>query len=898
MLRPRIRVLLVLAGLWLAAIACGPVAAEGGGIREGEFANGLTYFIDPAPRPDGKILFKLILPVGDKEMLPREQSVAHVVEHIVFASEHLADTKGTLRARIERFGGLWGNDANAAGVIERSSYYVRLPAAQSHALQAGLDILYDWAAPRVLSDEEIDREIRAVIEERRRGLTEAAMDRAAAQHHIWFAGHPHYDYRPDRTGMLSATPAGVRAFYRSYYVPSHMAVIIAGAPESESVLAALAKRIGTLPRGEDSPPLATAGVLPVEGGHYALLAADGPAETRLELTFKYRPARGGDGLAREKAIGLIVDRAAASILPSLSERYGAPSRGIGLQSESMVSYPGIAMLNLVSTLRAGAAREGLAELLRLEATLRRDGFPEHSIETARREVVGALIDARSDEASRFEDRFLRGVDMPLPGELRAAAEQVTAAEINAQLARWLDPSNRDVFLFYPGTAGATVPDADEFAALDNAAGRAPSLRLAVPEVRNPAFIPFLPPPVASTRAAPEAGGYVRWTLPRSRATLLYHRTAGSEVRIAMLREGGLGAMDSAEAPVAALAADVVARSGLAGLDDYELGRFLMSKSMSLSAVFTIDREGLKASAPVAEWPTLFALVRSRILHPLCRTEAFDELKRQRLDPDGTDAELGEPAEFQARIASLSGFRSAALAPDTLRALSAADICPRYAAPGLGGIDGMVIAVEADLDPQIVYAEIASTLDLPAQGLERRRAKSAASSMVVHGRPTQAGRDVVRIGTRKSARIQLVMRWAPGQDERAGTLVAAILDQRMAARLRTVEKGTYDTDVAFSPDDASLTLAFETAPEQVERMIMAAKEEFARLKRDGVAADEIAAARLLVQDESLTPSVAAEAWIRRRTLHAVPPVDDADVRDWIRRRIAVARLHEFVALPRE
>lgn len=874
-------------------------AAEIDGVQRGTLPNGLAYFIDPAKRSDGKILFRLLLPVGEKETLPREQSVAHVVEHIVFGSAHVADRKGPMRTRIERFGGSLGNDANASVGTASSGYFVKLPAGRGDALDAGIDFLYDWMAPRMLSDEEIDREIQAVIEERRRGATDATLDRSAAQHKAWFPGHPHYDFRPDRLGILSATPVGVRSLYSQWYTPPNMAVIIAGEVDPDAVLAAITAKLGPIPRGQSAPPHADPGLLALDGGHYVPLATDGPSESRIELTFKYRPAPNGSAeRAREKAIGLIVNHAAASLLPALSERYDAPNKGIGLQFESLYPYPGINMLRLESATRSGATRDGLGEMLRLAATLRRDGFSAESIERARAAAIASLADTQIDRAGRLDTIFLEGAADPTPQEISAAAVNVSAADVNAQLAAWLDPAHRDVFVFHPRLTAPTVPSASDFAAIDRAAERAPSVQLALPALRNPAFVPFVPATVPARSGIAAGGGYLRWTLPRSGATLLVRRSDTREAKLEMRRRGGLARVDPADAPVLALADEVVGRSGLAALDIFEFGRFVIANNIAVRPRITPEREGLTASAPVEQWTTLLQLARASILQPLCRTEAFDEVRERRLDTASVEAEFLEAAAFQAMISKSLGALSTAIEPDRLRALDAAEVCTLYARLPSDTAD-MVVAVEADLDPVLVYQTVAATLDLPRQGqlsvTRVRRAPAGAPERRVDA--TRAGRDVLRIGALPSAKVEMISRRPKGGDERAGDIVAIILSQRLNARLRTAEKGTYDASVSFFADDAILSIAFDTGPDKVERMIAATKDELARMRRDGATAEEIAAARGLVREEPLTASFAAETWLKRASFDPPPPVSDAAIAAWITRAIDPAQFREFVRLPK-
>jgi len=876
------------------ALFSSAIAVPAGAIEpvEGQLSNGLTYFIDPEPTPDRKISFRLLVRVGEWQTLPREQSVAHVVEHIVHASAHVAGSKGSLRSRLERLGGVWGSDTNAATTEYYTAYYVQLPAANPASLKTGFDILYDWMAPRILSDEEIEREIGAVIEERRRGSTEAAAARWETQNRIWFPGKKLYDYKRDAIGTLSATSGGIRDLHRLWYKPSNMAVIIRGT-NSDHALAAVKERLGSIPRGEPAPASVDADLLPIEGGHYALLASDGPSESKIEMTFKYRPAGFGSiANVTEKAIGLIVDQAARRAVEGLLERYGGPIASLSLRTRSPYEYPALDMLTLVAIPAPGQTQEALTDLLRLARTLRTEGFSTADIERARQEVVASLKGADADASDRFESLYLRGQAEPAPRNILTAATGVAPAEVNAQLSLWLDPTHRDVFMFFPKTAAAGVPSVSQFDVMVAAAEREPPFILEAPANKKPNLTS---PGVAGAMLTPpsrENAGYVRWQLPRSQATLLYRRAETDEFRIALLRYGGLSNTDPTNLAAAAMADAVVSRSGLAGLNGFELARFYSSEEISVEPNISVGREGLLAKAPADRSTALLDLVREQFLQPSCRADAFEDVKRERLDTDNVEADALDRADFAARVENLLGSPFA-VTRDMLAAVEVADVCREYTRM-LSDTSNMVIAIEGDLEAKALYQRVASRLDIPSRRANRQKSKIRTVL------PTQAGRDIFLGRKGNAASVVMVTQWVADRDESAGALAASILDRRISARLRDVEKGTYAVSVGMTPGNqgsgARFSINFDTAPEFVERMIAAVTEELEIVRRDGVNPDELEAARALVREPPLSPQLAAEAWLMDGTLRARPPATDKAVRAWIERRIDPSRFHEFVRVP--
>lgn len=888
----RVAPILLLAVLGLYAL---PASAEA---RRGQLPNGLSYFIDPAKTSDGKISFLLVVRVGEYQVSPQDYQAAHVLEHIVIASDHVAAQKGDIRSRVAAFGGLWGSDGNAVTTPEVTRYFVKLPAGNPAALDAGLDILRDWVTPRSLSDEEIDRERKAVVEEARQGASEVSIARLEAQLRTWFPGNPLFDFRRDRIGEISAAPDAIRALHRIWYRPPEMALIVRGDVDPDRVAAEIAARFGSIPRGDPAPAPAAPAMLPLAGGHYIDLPSDGASESRLELSFKYRLSESDlEAGARDTAIGLIADRAAAPILAGLAERYDAPATGVAFASR-LHAFAGTGILSLSAAMAPGKAREALAELLGVAAALRGEGLAEAEIEAARRELLQSLAAPEAEAAEQFERVFVSGRPAPSVAKVRAALGTVIAADVNRWLAERLDPLHRDVFLFYQRSRQPSVPDPAEFEVLARSAEERRAMKLARPEIREPVFIPFVPPAIAANPPVSETNGFMRWRLPRSGATLLYRRTPGAPMTLILSRPGGMARVPRARWGTAALIGPTVAGSGLAGLDGLELARLYAARGISMIPVIKDRREGIEARASTEHLPLLLDLVRAQLLHPLCRVQAFDAARRAEADREGGNGDgdpdaIAQGAFYEMRARAL-GSR---FLPDraAVQAATAEIICQDYLAM-VGDASGMVIAAEGDLEPAELYRSIAATIDLPSP--RAKRTAPVLASLPV----TRAGRHMLRTGDGARANVVLMMQWL-GKDERAGKLAAAILNERMGRRLRTVEKGTYVVSAGYVADAGDgvvrLYVNFDTGEGDVDRLIGAAKDEIEKLRADGGTADELQSARALVPLRSrLTPAQAAETWLARGTLTPAGEVSDAEVRAWIARHLDLARLHDFIRLPED
>lgn len=850
-----------------------PVAASA---RTGTFANGMAYHIERTGGDNAKVSFNLVVKVGRLHGRPNDES-AHVVEHIVVTRLGDVAAKGTLWERVARFGGA----VNASAGDVSSNFYVTMPGKDPAAIATGLDILGDWAAAGGLSDSEIDREMKAVIEERRRGATSGEPPEAT-QSKIWFEGHPFLESDNRQPGSIAATPASIRALYNAYYQPSNMALVVVGDIDPDAVLLTLSRRLASLPRQPAPRPLAIPEAR-LGGGHYLPFINGEEKETLVDISFKLRPSA-DRSRAKDAAIDAILSKLSAVGFAGIADLDGSPIlTGMISRSSRFAPKYGVDLITARVNVRGNAARAALSDALRLIETMRRQGVGASDFERVRAELLQEKIgDDAEAVAARWTEYYASGHMPPRASEIESELVGLTVADFNKGLARRLEPANRDIFIRYAKRDRDGVPAAAELPSLIAAAERGAPVSFALPAVREPAF---LSPAASVQMAAPqnEAADVLRWTLPRSGATLLLRRTESPQVRLLLVRPGGMAGVDAGSADSARAASDIVDRGGLGGLSSAELHRYLQARGFEVRTAIRRNIEQIFASGPVERWPQLVGLARARMTEPECRDDALSDYVRSasdRLDPS-SDSIVDDI--FDQRVEAVTGGRQLPFAEDLAR-LRVGDICGAYRA-AFGDTAGMTIVVEGNVGPEQVYSGVASLLDLAGPS---RAADLPAAPAIAPGRTT------IFVGARPAAKVRLAMR--THGDNRAGSLVADVLALRMFERLRSVEKGTYDVATGLNARDDLLTVEFDCAPENVERLIAAVKEEVERLGRDGPDEKEIATARRRVAADKISAEWIADNWMKRRSLAPMPLPGDEEIRAWARSELLPARFHEFVRLP--
>ena len=195
------------------------------------------------------VSFQVWYRVGSRNEHRGATGIAHFLEHLMFKGTP-THGRGQFAELVERNGG----QNNAFTTQDMTTYFVNIAADK-------LDLVLELEADRMrnllLDPREIDSERQVVIEERRT-RTEDDPDGflSEAVNAISFKAHP---YGQPTVGWMEditrVTPAEVRAFYNTYYVPGNAIISAAGDFKATELLEKIKKRFGAIPRAPAPPPV-------------------------------------------------------------------------------------------------------------------------------------------------------------------------------------------------------------------------------------------------------------------------------------------------------------------------------------------------------------------------------------------------------------------------------------------------------------------------------------------------------------------------------------------------------------------------------------------------------------------------------------------------------------------
>src|SRR6266571_6260056 len=238
-----------LVALVLLVLAAGGAAAQSGErVLAATLENGLRVLLQEDHRSP-IVSFQMWYRVGSRNEARGATGIAHFLEHMMFKGTP-THGQGQFARLVEQNGG----QDNAFTSQDVTSYYVNIAADR-------IDLVIDLESDRMhnlkLDAKQIASEREVVIEERRTrteddpgGFLGEEVSSVAFKAHPY--GYPIIGWMED---IKRITPAEIRAFYRTYYIPNNAMVVAVGAFEAPAVLGKIRRSFGRISRGRTPPPV-------------------------------------------------------------------------------------------------------------------------------------------------------------------------------------------------------------------------------------------------------------------------------------------------------------------------------------------------------------------------------------------------------------------------------------------------------------------------------------------------------------------------------------------------------------------------------------------------------------------------------------------------------------------
>ncbi|PSK94296.1 M16 family metallopeptidase [Taibaiella chishuiensis] len=458
-----------------------PVDAK---VITGKLANGLTYYIRPNSKPEKKAELRLVLNAGSILENDDQQGLAHFMEHMEFNGTRNYP-KNKLIDFLQSIGVAFGADLNASTGFDETIYILPIPTDKTGNLEHGFQILEDWAHNALITEADINGERNVVLEElRARGKN--AQERMQKKYlPQLLAGSRYADRLPAGKEEILKTfkPETIRSFYRDWYRPDLMAVIVVGDVNVAEAKAQIEKHFAAIKNPAQPRERKQFEVQPYTKASAMVVTDKEATSSRFQLVFPARKEPGHKTLGdyRQMLVRNLFITALNRRYQELTQNANPPFGGAGVYIGGEArGYENLNLVAIPTNSMQTAITAAVAELVKAG----RYGFNNQELEIGKNNMLSGAekafnernTTASSDLVEEYIANFLTGE--PIPGieneynYCKQLLPGITVAEVNAEAGAWLGKAALEHYfalITAPDNAETQVPSDKELLEHVNAA---------------------------------------------------------------------------------------------------------------------------------------------------------------------------------------------------------------------------------------------------------------------------------------------------------------------------------------------------------------------------------------------------------------------------------------------
>ncbi|RYY19378.1 MAG: insulinase family protein, partial [Chitinophagaceae bacterium] len=605
-------------------------------VTVGKLENGLTYYIRPNSRPEKKVELRLVVNTGSVLEDDSQQGLAHMAEHMAFNGTKNYK-KNEIVSFLQSIGVGFGNDLNARTGFNETIYILPIPTDKAGNLEKGFDILEDWAHNVTYLDEDIDSERAVILEERRLG--KGASDRMYRQ--IFpklFAGSKYGDRLPigQEDIIKNFKYDEIRRFYKDWYRPDLMAVIVVGDITKEKAEELVKKHFSALSNPANSRPRVDVEMPPYTTSS-ATVVTDKEA-TSYQLVINYpafkAPPTSTVGDYRKDLVQSLFTTLMNQRLQEITQKENPPFLFAGVDFDSYAR--GYDQFNAYAGTGTGDIQKGLSALTEEIERVKRFGFTAPELERAKKSMQAnyerAWNNRDKTESSNYVDEYVNHYleQEPTPGidkefeYVKALLPGIKLEEVNAVTSAFKDEKNKFVYTMGPEPrADQKLPtDSELLAVIDNTS------RLELKPYEEKAVAADL------LKTIPKAGKILSTTKDALLGTTDMKLSNGvtvtlkptdfknDQILMAATRPGGKNNYGIKDKYNAEYAVPVVSAMGVGEFSPTDLKKAMAGKTVTVSPNFGPVTDGLRGSSSVKDLETMFQLTNLYLTQPRKDTALF------------------------------------------------------------------------------------------------------------------------------------------------------------------------------------------------------------------------------------------------------------------------------------
>ncbi|MCA6070345.1 MAG: insulinase family protein [Endomicrobium sp.] len=615
-------------------------------VRKGVLPNGIKYYILKNNKPENRAFLNLVVNAGSVLEKDDEQGLAHFVEHMSFKGTRRFP-KGELLDYFRSLGMRWGKDDNAYTSLDETVYHIDVPIVtdKKGAKQIPdkiLNILDDWTCFVMFNPEDVEDERNVVLEEVRKIKDANARLWLYKVYPALYHGSPYSNRLPiGLSEIIRSAPASrLKNFYKTWYRPDNMALVIVGDFDDVALEKSLPSYFHApapdtlLQRPVYDLPLPQKGRMDVE-----IFTDSELSYVYTGLYYKRMPKHITDDFAslREGLIDSLIESMIAQRFADEADKVGAPYAGAGAHNERAAATSRFYVLGAQA--KTGNTKDTIKALLEEKERILRYGWTDAEIERAKRSLLSYFerLQAETrqesyDYAQKFTNHLLGKGERVLDDEWMFLVAQklvplITAKDLAEAAQNYFVDDDLTLFVLAPETE--KLPSKMEIRKIVNSTKK---MKILPPksEVFDDQLVRKNPTPGAILKETTDKEtDAIVWELSNG-AKVVLKQTINKDNEIALyaLAKGGTTSSSIEDIMSARLAPEMSSASGVGDYSRQELHKKLAEKQASIFFWIGTFTRGFDGLSTIKDVKTLFELLYLDFTQPKMDSDAVKILLSQ------------------------------------------------------------------------------------------------------------------------------------------------------------------------------------------------------------------------------------------------------------------------------
>ncbi|MBA2613894.1 MAG: insulinase family protein [Bacteroidetes bacterium] len=819
-------------------------------VRTGTLANGMKYYIKHNAKPEKRAELRLAVNSGATMENDDQQGLAHFVEHMAFnGSKNFK--KNELVDYLEGIGTKFGADLNAYTSFDETVYMLQIPTDKEDIYKKGFLILEDWAHNLSFDSAEVEKERGVVLEEWRLG--QGAFERMSRKFWpIMFKDSRYANRFPiGKPEILKNCKQSVlRQYYYDWYRPDLQSVIVVGDVDVDATEKLIKEQFSKIPAKKDAKSLKTWNV-PAQKDLRVSVTSDSESPYNILQFMYFQPAEKlktyddyREKLKEELFNGMITAR-----LNELSKKEDAPFMYSGAGYYGNVRN--IDAYTCFALFANGKADKALAAVVEENERVKRFGFTATEFERSKKQILSDN-EQQYNERDKTESKSIVNelVQNYLTGEAVPGIENeynytkdllpgITIEEVNALAKKWIREKGENgmIVLMMAEKDGNKIPTEQEARSVFEKTEANTTITAYVDNAINEPLVAKKPKGQKVIKTLDKGCGVTEWTLGNGVRVLL-KPTDFKDDQIVMfgMSWGGTNLYSDKDFQSARASAEIQDQMGYGKFNNIALDKYLQGKNASLSLGVGPVSEYINGNSGKKDLETLMQLMYVTFTMPRKDSAGFNsyiQIQKGFIQNSSSD-----PSKvFSDSISYIMASHNYRYAPQTEISLNEINITKAYE-----------VFKERFLDPSdFVFTFVGSfkldsikpIIESYLGGISATMKHETAKDLGVKA-PKGNLSKTVKKGNDPRSTVQLM--WTGDfeftrKNRFEMRALANLLNIRLRENLREDKGGVYGVGISpqteyFPKGTYKYVCGFSCAPDNVEKLIAAAKDEINEVKKNG------------------------------------------------------------------